>query len=105
MKFKVSTYTAIIDIIENIYKVGFLGDSVVKNLPSNAGDIGSISGWGRAPGDQPIPVLLPGKWYGQSSLVGFMSLHDVTELDNLVTKQQQQQNYKVLTVGQTFHIY
>ena len=71
MKFKVSTYTTIIDIMENIYQVGFLGDSVVKNLPSNAGDIGSISGWGRSPGDQPIPVLLTGKFYGQRSLVGY----------------------------------
>ena len=103
MKFKVSTYT-IIDIIENVYRVSFLGDSVVKNLPSNAG---SISGWGRSSGDQPVPVLLPGKFYGQRSLVGFISLcpwsHRVGH--NLVTKQQQQQSYKVLTMGQTFYIY
>ena len=30
---------------------GFLGGSVVKNLPANAGDKGSISGLGRSPGD------------------------------------------------------
>ena len=33
--------------------MGFLGGSVVKNLPANAGDIkeeGSIPGWGRNPG-------------------------------------------------------
>ena len=29
---------------------GFLGDSVVKNLPENAGDTGLISGSGRFPG-------------------------------------------------------
>ena len=30
---------------------GFSGDSVVKNLPANAGDWGSIPGWGRSPGE------------------------------------------------------
>ena len=30
--------------------VGFLGGSVVKNLPVNAGDLGSIPGLGRCPG-------------------------------------------------------
>ena len=30
---------------------GFLGDSVVKNLPENAGDTGLISGSGRSPGE------------------------------------------------------
>ena len=29
---------------------GFLGDSVVKNLPANAGDTGSLPGSGRSPG-------------------------------------------------------
>ena len=27
------------------------GYSVVKNLPANAGDMGSIPGWGRSPGE------------------------------------------------------
>ena len=31
--------------------MGFPGGSVVKNLPANAGDIGSIPGWGRSPGE------------------------------------------------------
>ena len=26
--------------------------SVVKNLPANAGDAGSIPGWGRSPGEE-----------------------------------------------------
>ena len=30
-------------------RMGFPGDSVVKNLLINAGDIGSIPGWGRPP--------------------------------------------------------
>ena len=31
--------------------MGFPGDSVVKNLPANAGDPCSISGSGRSPGE------------------------------------------------------
>ena len=34
--------------------MGFPGGSVVKNLPSNAGDtrnVGAIPGWGRSPGE------------------------------------------------------
>ena len=30
---------------------GFPGDSVVKNLPANAGDVGSVSGLGQPPGE------------------------------------------------------
>ena len=32
--------------------MGFLGGSVEKNLPANAGDVGSISGIGRSPGER-----------------------------------------------------
>ena len=31
--------------------MGFLGATVVKNLPANAGDVGSIPGWGRSSGE------------------------------------------------------
>ena len=31
---------------------GFPGGSVVKNLPANAGDTGSIPGLGRSPGEE-----------------------------------------------------
>ena len=31
--------------------MGFAGDSVVKNSPANAGDLGSIPGLGRSPGE------------------------------------------------------
>ena len=32
--------------------VGFLGGSVLKNLPANTGDMGSIPGLGRSPGEE-----------------------------------------------------
>ena len=34
--------------VGTIVHVGFSGGSVVKNPPANAGDSGSISGWGRS---------------------------------------------------------
>ena len=47
---KLCTYTNIhLDIIADIS--GFPGGSVVKNPPANAGDMGSIPGWGRSPGE------------------------------------------------------
>ena len=53
---------------------GILGDSVVKNLPANAGDVGLIS----LDQEDPLrrkwqltPVFLPGKSHGQRSLVGY----------------------------------
>ena len=54
---------------------GYPGGSMVKNLPANIGDEGSISGLGRFPWRrkwQPISVFLPGKSHGQSSLVGYI---------------------------------
>ena len=52
---------------------GFRGGSVVKNLPTNAGDLGLIPGWVRKiPWSrkwQPTPVFLPGKSHGQRSLM------------------------------------
>ena len=42
------------------HTLGFPGDSVVKNLPANAGDMGSIPGSGRSPGegnDYPLQYL------------------------------------------------
>ena len=47
---------------------------MVKNVPANAGDAGSIPGWGRSPGvgnGNPLQlVFLPGKFHEQRSLVG-----------------------------------
>ena len=39
------------DLTSNNLKLGFLGGSVVKNLPANAGDAGLIPGSGRFPGE------------------------------------------------------
>ena len=33
------------------FSMGFSGDSVVKNLPANAGDLDLIPGLGRSPGE------------------------------------------------------
>ncbi|CAI9164575.1 unnamed protein product [Rangifer tarandus platyrhynchus] len=49
---------------------------MVKNLPANAGDPGSIPGSGRCPEEgngSPLqyPVFLPGESHGQRSLAGY----------------------------------
>ena len=47
---------------------------MVKNLPVNAGDIGSIPGLGRSPGGghgNPLQYSCLGKSHGQRSLKGF----------------------------------
>ena len=45
---------------------------MVKSLPANVGDKGSIPGLGRFPGEwQPTPVFLPGEFHGQRSLAGY----------------------------------
>ena len=52
----------------------FPGGSDGKASVCNVGDLGSIPGSGRSPGEgngQSIPVLLPGKSHGQRSLVGY----------------------------------
>ena len=43
---------------------------MVKNLPANAGDVGSVPGLGLRKW-QPTPVFLPGKFHEQRSLVGY----------------------------------
>ena len=42
-----------------IYSWGFPGASVVKNMPANAGDSGSVLGLGRSPGEGNSNPLLP----------------------------------------------
>ena len=45
---------------------------MVKNLPVNAGDTGSIPGSGRSPGGgKGTPVFLPGKSHRRRSLAGY----------------------------------
>ena len=64
--------------------IGFPGDSVVKNSTANAGDVGSIPGSGRSPGEgngNPLQssCLERGDWWA--------TVHQVAkELD--VTKQE-----------------
>ena len=58
----------------NVHKGrGFLGDSVVKNLPATAGDAGSLSGSERSSGRDGIlyPAFLPGKSLEWRSLAGY----------------------------------
>ena len=53
---------------------GFPGDSVVENLPANAGDLGLLPGSGRSPWRrkwQSTPVFLPGKSHEQRSRAGY----------------------------------
>ena len=48
----------------SVSTMGFPGGSVVKNLPTNAGDAGLIPGSGRFPGEgngHPLPAFLPGE--------------------------------------------
>ena len=66
--------------------MGFPGGSDSKASACNAGDLGSIPGLGRSPGEgkwQPTPVLLPRKFNGWRSLVGYSpwgcKQSDVTE--------------------------
>ena len=69
--------------------VGFPCGSVVKNLPANAGDLGSIPELGRSPGrgnGSPLPVFLPGESHGQRRLTGYSPWDCKTVRHNLVTK-------------------
>ena len=46
-----NTYQIIAFFKHLLKQMGFLGDSVVKKLPANAGDAGVIPGSGRSPGE------------------------------------------------------
>ena len=52
--------------------LNFPGDSVIKNLPANAGDADLVSRLERSPegGNGNLLVFLPGKSHGQRSLEG-----------------------------------
>ena len=52
---------------------------MTKNLPTNAGDLGSIPGPGRSPG-KGNAVFLPRKSHGQRSLIDYCPW-DYTDLD------------------------
>ena len=51
--------------------MGFPGGSVVKNPPTNAGDMDLIPESGRSPGEGNSSGNLPGKFHEQGSLVGY----------------------------------
>ena len=56
--------------------MGFPGGSASKESACNAGDLGSIPGSGRSPGEGnglPTPVFLPGEFHRQRSLAGCSS--------------------------------
>ena len=71
--------------------MGFPGGSVVKNPPANAGDSGSIPGWGRSLEKEMTPhsSILVGKSNGQRSLAGYSPWDCKRVRYNLVTTQQQ----------------
>ena len=48
---KISNFSSFVFNMGIMIKIGFPGGSVVKNPPANAGDLGSISGLGKAPGE------------------------------------------------------
>ena len=59
---------------EPIITVGLPSCSVVKNPPANAGEVGSIPGSGRSPGEgngNPLQYSFLGKSHGQRSLFGY----------------------------------
>ena len=71
--------------------MGFPGGSVVKIPPANAGDVGSIPGWGRSPGGghgNPLQYsclenpMDRGAWWA--------TVHRVAKRHDGVTEQQQE---------------
>ena len=60
--------------VEVMKIMGFLGGTEGKASTCNAGDLGLIPQVGKIPWRrtwQSTPVLLPGKFHGQGSLVGY----------------------------------
>ena len=76
----------------NHWRKGFPSVSVIKNMPNNTGNPGSIPGSGRSPGEgnsNPLQYSCLENSRGQRSLVGY-SPWGPKELDTTkVTKQQQ----------------
>ena len=59
--------------------LSFPGSSDGKASAYNSGDLGSIPGLGRSPGEGNTPVFLPGKSHGQKSLEGLGTVHEVAK--------------------------
>ena len=85
----------------NLYVLyGLPGDSAVKNLPANAGNVGSAPGlerflWRRK--WQATPVFLPGKSHRQRSLVGYSP--GVTKESDVTAAKQQQNTLRMQKTG------
>ena len=84
-------FSLVIYFIYSINSVwGFPGGSVVKNLPANPGDMGSILGSGRSPGEgngNPLHSSCLGHPMDRGVLQA--TVHGVTRIrHNLTTKQQ-----------------
>ena len=81
--------TEITIIIETSLNMGFPGESVVKDPPVNAGDLGLIPGSERSPEEGNgnfIPVFSPGKSHGQRNLVDYNTRGRKRVRHNLATK-------------------
>ena len=79
--------------VSNVFQ-GFPGGSVVKNLPTDAGDAGSISGSGRFPGEgngNPLQYSCLEKPHGQRSLADYSPWGCKTVGHNLAAEQQWQE--------------
>ena len=66
---------------------------MIKNLPANAGDVGSIPGWGRSSGGgsgSSVRYSCLGKSHGRGSLVGY-SAWGLKELDTTSHKKIEEQ--------------
>ena len=74
----------------SIVTLGFPGGSDGKASACSAGDLGSIPGSGRSPGERNgTPVLLPGKFRGLRSLAGYSSWgHKESDTAEQLTRRQ-----------------
>ena len=71
---------------------GFLGGSVVKNLPANARDVVRSLGW-EDPLEKEMATHLPRKPHEQRDPGGLQSMGSQRVRHNLAIKQQQQEDY------------
>ena len=87
-----SIHVAVNGII-SIFFMGYPGGSVGKHLPANVGDMGSIPGLGRSPGEgngNPLQYSCLGNPTHRRSLVGYSPWGPKSIGCNLATKQQQE---------------
>ena len=78
----------------------FLAGSVVKNLPASAGDLGSVPGLGRSPGegnDNPLQYSCLGNPMDRGTTVGHSPWGRKRVGQTLVTKEQQYNSFNRCT--------